>query len=48
MNPAGLGLYRRGDLLYAGIQSGSTESQWGDRKVDAAGNALIGSNIEWR
>ena len=46
MNPAGLGLYRRGDLsVSAGIQSGSTESQWGDRKVDAAGNALIGSNI---
>lgn len=46
MNPAGLGLYRRGDLsISAGVHSGSTESRWRNRKVDAAGNAVVGSNI---
>ena len=46
MNPAGLGLYRRGDLsVNAGIHSGSTESHWRNRKVDAAGSAVVGSNI---
>ena len=46
MNPAGLGLYRRGDLsVNAGIHSGSTEARWRNRKVDAAGSAVVGSNI---
>lgn len=46
MNPAGLGLYRRGDLsVNAGIHSGSTEARWRNRKVDSAGSAVVGSNI---
>ena len=46
INPAGLGLYRRGDVaVNAGIHSGSTESRWRNGRLDAAGNSLVGGNV---
>ena len=46
INPAGLGMYRRGDLVMnAGVHSASTTSLWGTRQVDAARADVVASNF---
>lgn len=46
INPAGLGMYRRGDLaISAGIHGSSTASQWGTRSQDAAGVDVVAGNF---
>ncbi|MGB1384989.1 MAG: hypothetical protein ACPG66_05125 [Flavobacteriales bacterium] len=46
INPAGLGMYRRGDLaLTAGIHGAGTSSQWNTRQQDATGVTAVASNF---
>ena len=46
INPAGLGMYRRGDLaISAGIHGSSTASQWGTRSQDASGVDVVAGNF---
>ena len=46
INPAGLGMYRRGDLsVSTGVHSSATTSQWGTRQVDAASADFVGSSV---
>ena len=46
LNPAGLGLYRRGDLaMSAGIHGASTTSRWGTRSQDAAALNVVAGNF---
>ena len=45
INPAGLGMYRRGDLaMTAGVHTGSTNALWGTRQVEAAQADVVASN----
>ena len=45
INPAGIGMYRRGDLsMTAGVHTASTNSLWSTRQVDAAGADFVASN----
>ena len=46
INPAGLGMYRRGDLsVTAGLHAASTTAQWNTRQEEATGFASTISNV---
>ena len=46
INPAGLGMYRRGDLaLTAGFHGATTSSQWGTRLQEAGSVEAVASNF---
>ena len=46
INPAGLGMYRRGDLsMTAGIHGSTTSSQWGSRQQDASALNVVATNF---